>query len=104
MIAAELANMKVGKPTVNSPISANISQGDAAAQLQVGVTAVKDALTVKKHGTPELQEAVRSGEMSVSAAAKTRLRLDMKSGRLLARVATSPKLVGSFTTSETPTH
>jgi hypothetical protein len=76
MIAAALANMKHGgdrrsDQAVNSRLE--ISQAQAAEKLGVGTTAVEDAATVQRKGVPELAEAVRKGEASVSAAAKGEL-------------------------------
>ena len=69
-VAAELANMKVGKPEANSAnLQDNVSSADAAEALNVSERSVNAARKVKE-ADPELHEAVKAGEVSVSAAEK----------------------------------
>lgn len=76
MVGAELANMRLGY-NQHKGGSANlqtlnplISQAKAAEAVQVSERTVAAAVAVKNTGTPELVEAVKSGEVSVSAAAE----------------------------------
>lgn len=81
MVAAELAKMTAGRPKENSPnlggflpdeppAPAPISTQQAADMLNVGRGTVETAKKVIRDGVPELAEAVRSGEIAVSAAAE----------------------------------
>lgn len=74
MVAAELVNIQNGhnqhKQNVGSAIAPPTSSKQAAATLNVSTDSVKRAKKVKSKGTPELQEAVSNGEVSVSRAAK----------------------------------
>lgn len=72
MVAANIATAKAGdnqhgEVGGNSPRPTNTQ---AAEMLGVSPDLVKDAKAVKTHGTPELVEAVESGEVTVSAAAE----------------------------------
>ena len=71
MIAARLANMMgVGRPSKDiAPIGA-ISGSEAADRMSVGRRNVVRAKKVLKEGTPELADAVDTGEIAVSVAAK----------------------------------
>lgn len=69
MVAGRIANLKVGRPEINAPIGA-VSQTDAAALLNVSRRGVQRAVVVIQKGTKELQSAVDSGALSVSAAAE----------------------------------
>jgi N6-adenosine-specific RNA methylase IME4 len=71
MIAARLANMMgVGRPSKNiAPIGA-ISGSEAAERMSVGRRNVVRAKKVLNEGTPELADAVDSGKIAVSVAAK----------------------------------
>lgn len=72
MVAARLANMKVGGDRV-SEHSANlqnaVSQSQAAELLNVSTRSVAAATKVRDEGAPELVRAVESGRVSVSTAA-----------------------------------
>jgi hypothetical protein len=69
MVAAKLANMPDGGDR-SKQHSANLhSASEAAAMLNVSERTVKTAKQVQEHGAPELQHAVESGQVSVSAAA-----------------------------------
>lgn len=71
MIAAKLANLNVGQKASDKPDSGiPLSQAQAAETMNVSVDTVKQAKKVIANGTPELQEAVGSGAVSVSDAAK----------------------------------
>jgi ParB-like chromosome segregation protein Spo0J len=69
MVAAELANLRRGRPGKNPSAEGNISQSMAAKAVGVSLPSVERAAKVLKHGIPEVQEMVRSGELSVSAGA-----------------------------------
>lgn len=66
MAASKLANLKRGRP---SDKTANLPNKDAAEMLNVSERSVRSARQVREYGAPELQEAVESGKISVSAAA-----------------------------------
>jgi ParB-like chromosome segregation protein Spo0J len=74
MIGAKLATLSDGVradrqgASIEAPSA--ISQSQAADLLNVGRASVQRARTVLDHGVPELAEAVRDGELAVSAAAK----------------------------------
>lgn len=68
MVAERLATMRVGRPKENASNDA-VSQGSAADMLNVSRKSVQRAKEVREHA-PDLAEAVESGEMSVSKAAK----------------------------------
>ena len=68
MVAAKLATLKQGARTDLSPIG-EMSQGQAAALLNVGKRSVERATEVRTHGAPELVHAVERGAVSISAAA-----------------------------------
>lgn len=73
MVAADIANMRQGERTDVAEPSANlpkVSQAAAAAMVGVGERSVRDAVKVKAKAVPELAEAVKAGEVSVSAAAE----------------------------------
>jgi ParB-like chromosome segregation protein Spo0J len=75
MVAASLANMKQGartdlEPSASLPKVAEVSQADAARMLDVSTRSVTAAAKVIEHGTPELVEAVKQGEVSISKAAQ----------------------------------
>lgn len=72
MVAAKLANMKVGGKEANASIEAigAVSQYDAATLLNVSRSGVQRAKEVIDEGAPELVAAVERGEVSVSAAAE----------------------------------
>jgi hypothetical protein len=69
MIAATFATMSQGQPKKERK-SANTSIDDAAELVNVSKDMVKDARTVLSGATPEIIAKVRSGEISVSKAAK----------------------------------
>lgn len=68
MVAANIATMKVGRPSETAAIEA-VSQQQAADMLNVSRAAVQRAAKVRDEAAPELVEAVQSGRVSVSAAA-----------------------------------
>ena len=68
MVAAKVATMRQGARTDLAQICAK-SQTEAADQLNVSRRSVQHARTVQEHGTPELVEAVESGDVAVSRAA-----------------------------------
>jgi hypothetical protein len=74
-IAAQLANIKAGTFAGNQHVPSaslqtpQVSQAQAADMLQVSTRSVAAAAKVIATGAPELQEAVKSGAVSVSAAA-----------------------------------
>ena len=75
MIAARLVNMKLGDNQHKvggqiCPPSTMVSNDDAAKKLSIGARSVKSAKKVLKEGTVELAEAVDSGQIAVSVAAK----------------------------------
>jgi len=70
IVAAKLANMKEGRPNNDTSQICLVSQKQAAEQLKVGTTSVKNAKTVLANGSQELIEAVEQGEVAVSKAAK----------------------------------
>lgn len=49
---------------------APVTVAKAAEMLNVSPRSVKNAIAVRDHGVPELADAVRSGEIAVSAAAE----------------------------------
>lgn len=78
-IAAELATMTVGRPAEMLPAGQDcerehdrplVSRAEAASVMRVEPRALDRARSVAKHA-PELKEKVLSGEMSLSAAART---------------------------------
>ena len=79
MIAAKLANMRVGqpkknssdvtdKPTVTVSEPAKMSLQQPADALHVGRTTVMKAKAILRHGSPEMIRAVETGQMSVNKA------------------------------------
>jgi 16S rRNA G966 N2-methylase RsmD len=68
MVGAQIANMPQGRPdkAANLPVS----QEQAATLVNVSERSVRDATKVEEKATPELAQAVRDGEVSVSQAAK----------------------------------
>jgi N6-adenosine-specific RNA methylase IME4 len=74
MIAGRIANWKVGDNQfkVGGPIgpASLVSNMDAAKRMSVGERSVKRAKKVLEHGTQELADAVDSGKIAVSVAAK----------------------------------
>jgi N6-adenosine-specific RNA methylase IME4/ParB-like chromosome segregation protein Spo0J len=74
MIAAKLANLKDGQrkssgASIGAPRT-EVSQIDAANKMGVGRMSVQRAKKVLDKGTPELAQAVESGQIAVSVAAK----------------------------------
>lgn len=74
MAAVGYANLKRGYNPNNFVNSANagkppISQKQAAAKFNVSEAALERAKRVMEHGAPELQEAMKGGEVSISDAA-----------------------------------
>lgn len=68
-VANKIANLKPGRPKETGAI-APVTQAKAAQQLAVSPDSVKRARQVELHGVPELGNAVASGDIRVSAAAK----------------------------------
>lgn len=71
MVAAKLANMRQGERTDLAPPAnlPKVSQESAAGLLNISERSVRSAKTVVAEGSPELQRAVETGELKVSAAA-----------------------------------
>ncbi|WP_247460200.1 MT-A70 family methyltransferase [Bradyrhizobium sp. 153] len=69
IVAAELVTMGKGRPG-KMPQSAGFSRDHAAAALGTDVAGVERARTVVKRAVPEVVEAVKSGDLSVAAAAE----------------------------------
>lgn len=80
MVAAKLANLAHGRPAEEkganlplledpAPAIAKVPNTEAARLLNVSERSVKTARSVRDHAEPELQRAVESGKVSVSAAA-----------------------------------
>lgn len=67
MVAAAIATLGQGKPA-NLPVKP-VTQAEAAERMQVSERSVRAAAKVRDEGAPELADAVRSGAVSVSAAA-----------------------------------
>jgi len=71
--AAELAKLPRGRPieqvSLNPPNGGFITQVEAAQKFKVPIRNVQRAAKVQKKGIPELQQAVESGEISLSKAA-----------------------------------
>ena len=57
--------MKEGRPNNDTSQICLVSQKQAAEQLKVGTTSVKNAKTVLANGSQELIEAVEQGEVAV---------------------------------------
>lgn len=70
MAAADIAKMGRGRPESNGVHAPHLTTTQAAGLLHVSPETVKDAKSVQTHGVPELADAVRSGDVSVSAAAE----------------------------------
>lgn len=72
MIGARISNLKDGqRKHTGAPIgAAKVSQAEAAGQMGVARRSVQRARTVLEKGTPELADAVDSGQIAVSVAAK----------------------------------
>lgn len=98
-VAAKLANMGRGNPDFskganlpNSGVEATapVSVADAAAMLNVSERSVKAARKVQNEGAPELNAAVESGAVAVSAAASV---AELPKEEQAAVVAEGPKAV-----------
>lgn len=80
MIAGELVNMEAGRPKENPAnlrgflpdelAPASVSTEQAAEMLNVSTRSVETAKKVIRDGVPELADAVKAGEIAVSAAAE----------------------------------
>lgn len=75
MIAAQVANLEDGQKKSDADRGRSIdlpaiSQADAAEMFSIGEATVRRAAAVHRNGTPELRQAVKDGEIKVSAAAK----------------------------------
>jgi len=69
MVAAKLADAKLGGDRKTQDQSAKVQSRGAAAALGVSKRIVDDASAIHKHGTPELAAAVESGTIPVKTAA-----------------------------------
>lgn len=70
MLGAELANLKTGDNQYKVDAEAPTSNTQAGRLLKVSKNSIKRAKTVKNKGTPELVEAVKTGEIGVTPAAE----------------------------------
>ena len=70
MVAARIANLGHGQNKQESPFGDSVTQQEAGDLLGVGKHSVERARTILDHGTPELQQAVDAGEVTVTAAAR----------------------------------
>jgi N6-adenosine-specific RNA methylase IME4/ParB-like chromosome segregation protein Spo0J len=71
MVAAELVNLAHGQKKADVQIwTAPVSSADAAKRLNVGRSSVHMAKAVRDHGSEDLRERVKSGNMAVSVAEK----------------------------------
>jgi ABC-type transporter Mla subunit MlaD len=75
LAAARRANMRQGERTDLTAVAVT-SQAEAAAQFGVSVDSLQRAKTVLNHGSPALVEAVESGDVAVSLAAKVLRRIE----------------------------
>lgn len=87
MVGARLANLKRGDNqfTKEHPSIEGTSQSDAAKQMQVGVASIERAAAVQRTGTPELQQSVDAGQVSVSAAAEVAMLPEEEQREVVAR-------------------
>jgi hypothetical protein len=81
MAAAKRANLGVAQRKSN--IEKSISQREAAIQFGVSLGSVQNAAAVLRHGSPELIDAVESGDIAVSLAAKTVRRTQQTSEEII---------------------
>ena len=71
MVAANLANLKPGRPDANKAANLrDFRQIDAAERLHVSERSVQDARVVRERGIDDINEAVQRGDLAVSAAAQ----------------------------------
>jgi len=70
MVAAQIANLKDGQNKMATPIGVGVSSKDAAGMLNVGERTVTRAKTVLNNGVEELINAVKSGSIALTPAAK----------------------------------
>ncbi len=71
MVAANLATLKPGRPEADKPANLrDYRQVDAAQRLHVSERSVQDARVVREHGIDDINAAVQSGDLAVSAAAQ----------------------------------
>ena len=68
MIGAELAGLRQGRPATKSGQLTGLRQQEAANLLKTSTRAIRRADDIRKHGVPELQDAVARGMIKVSAA------------------------------------
>ncbi|ODA67649.1 hypothetical protein A7A08_01684 [Methyloligella halotolerans] len=87
--SANLPNKAEGVEQRDEP-APKVSQADAAKLFNVSERSVRDAAKVGKSGIDELNEAVRAGHLSISAAAKAAM-LPPETQRRIAQVAASGK-------------
>ena len=95
IVAAKLAALPPGRPSVKSGQLAGLTQAQAAKLLNVSERAVRRAGDVLKHGVAELQLAVTSGKVSISAAAAVAVANQKKPDRQLAILARGPEGVAA---------
>lgn len=69
LLAAQIANMSVGQSKKNSANLQNTTQSEAAEKLKVSIRSVASGAKVLNGAVPEIIEAVKSGNLAVSAAA-----------------------------------
>jgi ParB-like chromosome segregation protein Spo0J len=68
MVAADIANLQCGEKKANAQIGA-FTESEAAKLCNVGKRTVQKAKKVQRSATPEVVEAVKSGELSLESAA-----------------------------------
>jgi ParB-like chromosome segregation protein Spo0J len=95
IVAAKLAALPPGRPSAKSGQLAGLTQAQAAKLLNVSERAVRRAGEVLKHGVAELQLAVTSGEVSISAAAAVAVANQKKPDRQLEILARGPEGVAA---------
>lgn len=88
MVAADLATMRQGErtdlqPSENLP---KVSQGEAAKLLNVSDRSLRTANTVKQSAAPEIQNAVKQGNLSVSAAVELAMQPVARQQEILAEL------------------
>ncbi|WP_395661671.1 hypothetical protein [Aestuariivirga sp.] len=70
-VSAQIAKLGQGRPTEDNPANLPVipTQSQAAEMLNVSERTVRNAVVVRDHGVPELQQKVAKGEVAPSTAA-----------------------------------